>query len=95
MLEEMVRAIIKKTIATEYPHTKLPAVVYARVVSARPVGGWTEYRLTVLDRFGSPDRAFPSLPQVRSRKSFREGTIISIALPYGELTPVILEEVYL
>ena len=95
MLEEMVRAVIKKTAAADYPHMKLPAVVYARVVSVRPAGSWLEYRLTVLDRFGNPDGTFPSLPQVRSKKRFQEGTIISIALPYGELAPVILEEVCL
>jgi hypothetical protein len=95
MLEEMVRAVIRKTVAADYPHLKVPAVVYARVVSVRPAGDWLEYRLTVLDRFGNPDETFPGLPQVRSKKSFREETVISVAFPYGELTPVILEEVYL
>lgn len=31
MLEEMVKAVMKKLIATNYPHLKLPAVFFARV----------------------------------------------------------------
>ena len=34
MLEEMVKAIIKKSIAADYPHLKLPAVVFASIKSA-------------------------------------------------------------
>ena len=34
MLEEMVKAIIKKLIAADYPHLKLPAVVFASIKSA-------------------------------------------------------------
>lgn len=33
MLEEMVKAIIKKTIAADYPHLKLPTVVFASISS--------------------------------------------------------------
>lgn len=35
MLEEMVKAIIKKYLAADCPHLKLPAVVYASVRSAK------------------------------------------------------------
>ena len=35
MLEEMVRTVIDKTLATNYPHLKLPAVVYATIASAK------------------------------------------------------------
>ena len=34
MLEEMVKAIIKKSIAADYPHLKLPTVVFASISSA-------------------------------------------------------------
>lgn len=34
MLEEMVKAIIKKSIAADYPHLRLPAVVFASISSA-------------------------------------------------------------
>ena len=52
-------------------------------------------KLTVLDRFGSPDRAFPALPQIKSKKQFQQGATVAIALPYGELAPAIIGEVKL
>lgn len=119
MLEEMVNKIVKKAIAVDYPHLKLPAIVYAQVDSVKKLnthevrelviynddtGGsfrghieayWYEYKLTVLDRFGSPDTKFPALPQIKSKKQFQQGAMIAIALPYGELTPAIIGEVKL
>lgn len=56
---------------------------------------WYEYRLTVLDRFGNPDRAFPALPQIRSKKQFQQGAVVAAALHYGELAPSIIGEVRL
>lgn len=118
-LAEMVRAVVHKVIATEYPHLRLPAVLLARVVAARELEAygeqeltvrgestgelargeypfyWFAYNLTVLDRFGSPDSAFPALPQIRSRKWFQEGAVVAVALPYGELAPAIIGEVQL
>lgn len=38
MLEEMVKAVVNKLIAEEYPHVKLPAVVYATVTQAKQLG---------------------------------------------------------
>lgn len=38
MLEEVVQKILKKSIATQYPHLKLPAVVYASITSAKKLG---------------------------------------------------------
>ena len=35
MLEEMIQAVMEKMIATRHPHLKLPAVVFAKVDSAR------------------------------------------------------------
>lgn len=119
MLEEMVRSIVKKSIAMDYPHLKLPTVVFAKVGSVKKletfeitalviynddtgssfrghiVAHWYEYKLTVLDRFGNPDSAFPALPQIKSKKQFRPGAMVAIALPYGELTPAIIGEVKL
>lgn len=119
MLEEMVRSIVKKSIAVDYPHLKLPTIVFAKVDSVTKldtyeiknliifnddtgdsfrshiVAYWYEYRLTVLDRFGRPDRAFPALPQIKSKKQFQSGAMVAIALPYGELTPAIIGEVQL
>lgn len=62
---------------------------------ARMEAYWYEYSLTVLDRFGNPDQQFPSIPQIKSKKQFRQGAIVAIALPYGELVPSIIGEVKL
>ena len=35
MLEEMVKSIVKKSIAVDYPHLKLPTVVFAKVDSVK------------------------------------------------------------
>lgn len=35
MIEEMVNKIIKKAIAVDYPHLKLPTIVYAKVDSVK------------------------------------------------------------
>ena len=119
MLAEMVKAVIKKTLATDYPHVRLPAVALAKIDSARELdsyeienltfynddegkscqghmeASWYEYKLTILDRFGNPDEAYPALPEIKSRKQFREGAIVSVALLYGELVPVLIGEVEL
>ena len=113
------RSVVKKLFAEDYPHLKLPAIVYAKVSAARKLdafewrelviyndesgdsyrahikANWYEYTLTVLDRFGSIDPAFPTLPQIRSRKQFKTGSIVAVALPYGELIPSIIGEVQL
>lgn len=93
MLEEMVKAIMKKVIGIDYPHLTSPAIIFARVEAVHRYGNWYDYRLIALDRFGNQDKTYPLLPRVRSKKYFIEGTRIAVALPYGELTPVILEEV--
>lgn len=119
MLAEMIQAVLKKTVATDYPHVRLPAAVLAKVDSARELdayeiksltfynddkgkscqghmeASWYEYKLTVLDRFGNPDEAFPALPGIKSRKQFQEGATIAVAFLYGELVPALIGEVEL
>ena len=56
---------------------------------------WYEYKLTVLDRFGNPDEAFPTLPEIKSRKQLREGAVAAVAFLYGELAPALIGEVEL
>lgn len=119
-LQRMIKGVMKKTMAEEYPHAKLPAVVLASVGKAKRLDAfettelvihddehrgsyyrghitsyWYEYELTILDRFGNPDPDYPPIPQVRSRKQFRRGAVVAVALPYGELTPSIIGEVRL
>lgn len=59
------------------------------------VGRWQEYTLTVVDRFGNVDSDYPTLPSVRSKIQLRAGALAAIALPFGDLTPVIIGEVVL
>ena len=59
------------------------------------VGRWQEYTLAVVDRFGSEDSSFPALPCVRSKIQLQAGALAAIALPFGDLTPVIIGEVVL
>nr|WP_325235032.1 carbamoyl-phosphate synthase subunit L [uncultured Oscillibacter sp.] len=119
-LQRMMRDVTKKTIAEDYPHAKLPAVVYASVSKVKRLDAyevtdlviyndehrdshyrghitayWYEYELTILDRFGNPDGEYPPIPQIRSREQFRQGAVVAVALPYGELTPSIIGEVRL
>ena len=47
MLEEMVKAIIKKSIAADYPHLKLPAVVFASIKSATKLDAYEIEELVI------------------------------------------------
>lgn len=106
MLEEMVASVMKKTLAQDFPHLKLPAAVFATIDSAaksdafdieelivhNEVTGevfkahitsyWYEYKLTVIDRFGNPDANYPALPGIKSKKQFKAGAVVAVALPY-------------
>ena len=110
---------MKKTLAQDFPHLKLPAAVFATIDSAaksdafdieelivhNEVTGevfkahitsyWYEYKLTVIDRFGNPDANYPALPGIKSKKQFKAGAVVAVALPYGDLTPAIIGEVEL
>lgn len=94
MLEEMVRAVVRKVIAREYPHLKQPAILYAEVATAARQGEWNEYTLRMLRRFGGEDGSFPAIPGIRSRARYEVGAVVAVALAYGD-TPVILGEVQL
>lgn len=48
MLEQMVKAIIRKTLAEDYSHLKLPAVTYAKVDSAKKLGDTFEVEELVI-----------------------------------------------
>ena len=56
---------------------------------------WYEYKLTVIDHFGNPDANYPALPGIKSKKQFKAGAVVAVALPYGDLTPAIIGEVEL
>lgn len=94
MLEEMVRAVVRKVLAREYPHLQQPAVLCAEVAAAARRGDWNEYTLRMRSRFGGEDTSFPAIPGVRSRAWYEAGTVVAVALAYGD-TPVILGEAQL
>lgn len=52
MLKDAVRTVMKLAIDTDYPHLKLPAVMFARVVSARKCGTYDTEGLTITDETG-------------------------------------------
>ncbi len=91
-VENVVEDILKK----KYPHLVEPSILLARVSNAVDLtGSWTEYTLTVVDRFGIDDSDFPTLPGVRSKVQLDVGDLAAIALPYGDLRPAIIGEVLL
>lgn len=55
---------------------------------------WNEYELQVVDRFGKPDEDFPTIPGVQAKGQYTVGSIVAIAMAYGDI-PVILGEVQL
>ncbi len=49
MLKDTVRTVMKLVIDTDYPHLRLPAVMFARVVSVRTCGTYDTGGLTISD----------------------------------------------
>lgn len=43
----------------------------------------------------NPDANYPALPGIKSKKQFKAGAVVAVALPYGDLTPAIIGEVEL
>lgn len=54
---------------------------------------WYEYDLRLITNDGSEDGNFPALPAIRSKLELRQGAIVAVALPRGELLPAIIGEV--
>lgn len=94
MVEECIKAAVDKILARDYPWLTAPAGVRATVTEVRPAAGaegWYEHTLTVTNRFGATDAAFPPLPGVLSRTQYAAGTAVYAALIRGG-EPVILGE---
>lgn len=95
-LERFVKTVVEDILKKKYPHLVEPSILLARVSNAVALTeAWTEYTLTVVDRFGIDDSSFPTLPGVRSKVQLDVGGLAAIALPYGDLRPVIIGEVLL
>lgn len=93
MLEEMVKSVISKQLAADFPHLQLPSVLRAKVTRATPSGEWNEYSLKILDKTGDIDERFPEIPGVLSKVSVKVGKTVAVGLLYGELNPCIIGEV--
>lgn len=60
---------------------------------AKMTGKWYEYNLKILTKEGDTDSRFPEIPAVQSPIRLKTGTVVAVALLYGELIPCILSEV--
>ncbi len=93
MLEEMVKSVISKQLAADFPHLQLPAVMRAKVTRAASSGEWFEYSLKIIDKTGEIDERFPEIPGVLSKLQVESGKTVAVGLLYGELNPCIIGEV--
>lgn len=93
MLEEMVKSVISKQLAADFPHLQLPAVMRAKVTRAASSGEWFEYSLKIIDKTGEIDERFPEIPGVLSKVHVESGKTVAVGLLYGELNPCIIGEV--
>lgn len=50
MLEEVVKVIVKKIISSDYPHLKMPSIVFAKINSAKIFGTYEVNSLTIADK---------------------------------------------
>ena len=97
MLEEMVASVMKKTLAQDFPHLKLPAAVFATIDSVAKSDAFDIEELIVHNDVTGEvfDANNPALPGIKSKKQFKAGAVVAVALPYGDLTPAIIGEVEL
>ena len=102
MLEEMVKAVVNKVIAQDYPflkssdyndlviHNDETGTSYRGHITAH----WYEYTLQAVDRWGNVDESVPAFPDIRSRIQLKTGAFVSVAMAYGDV-PAIIREVKL
>jgi len=58
MLQEAVNVVMEKVIDVDYPHLRLPTVVFAKIVTARKCGTYDVTDLSITDE--STGRVFPA-----------------------------------
>lgn len=85
----------QKRLEALYPHTRYPAVIKAQVTSMAKTGDrtWT-YSIKPL-RSDLSASEFPEIPDVKSHVEVEAGVggIVAVALLYGQLDPIIIDEV--
>lgn len=50
MIEDVVKVLIKKIISSDYPHLKMPSVVFAKISSAKICGTYEVNDLTITNK---------------------------------------------
>jgi hypothetical protein len=93
MLESMIKSVVEKQIASEFPHLQLASFMRAQVTKVTASGEWYSYNLKILGKTGNVDERFPEIPGVLSKMNVESGKIVAIGLLYGELNPCIIGEV--
>lgn len=85
----------RKRLLTAFPHIEYPAVMKAQVTSMAKTGDrtWT-YSIKPL-RSDLSASEFPEIPDVKSHVEVEAGVggIVAVALLYGQLDPIIIDEV--
>lgn len=95
-LEQFVKTTLQKEITASYPHLKLPAILAAVITTAQRLdNGWSEYSLLLVDAGGTPDPAYPEIPNIRARLAVEQGATVAVGMLFGMLEPAILCEVQL
>lgn len=85
----------KKRLLAAFPHLQYPAVMKARVTSMTKTGERTwMYSIKPLHSDLS-DNSFPEIPGVKSHVEVEAGVggIVAVAMLYGQLDPIIIDEV--
>lgn len=95
MLNEYTKSAVKKLIDEEYPHLKYPAAIKARVTAMSKISDevWL-YNIRPV-RNDLSDLVFPEIPNIKSHVEVEAGVggIVAVALLYGSLDPIIIDEV--
>lgn len=79
----------------EYDSIQITNIDTGGTFNARLTGKWREYALKVIDQDGNVSDDYPEIPEVKSKIQVQAGSVVAIALSYGELNPTIIGEVIL
>ena len=93
MMDVFLRAEVRKLIDREFPHIKFPPAVMAVVMSKTGDKTW-QYSIKPL-RSDRSAAEFPEIPDIKSHIEVEAGVggIVAVALLYGQMRPVIIDEV--
>lgn len=95
MMDVFLRAEVRKLIDREFSHIKFPPAIMAEVTAMSKIGDKTwRYNLKPL-RSDRSAAEFPEIPAIKSHIEVEAGIggIVAVALLYGQMRPVIIDEV--